>query len=169
MEESKECFVCHKIKPLSEFYKCKGMKDGHYGKCKACYKDYARKYRKKNIEHIREYDRNRGHLGKRKKLRAATTRRRRKEVVGYQQSHSKVANAIRTGALKRPLYCECCGKIGRVEAHHENYNRPLEVIWLCPVCHRNYHMGKTIDALKVRNKVALLRKSFFNRSELTLG
>jgi hypothetical protein len=28
----------------------------------------------------------------------------------------------------------------RLEAHHTDYSRPLEVEWLCVSCHRNHHV-----------------------------
>lgn len=44
IKPEKECFVCHKIKPLKEFYKQKGMVDGRLNKCKNCCSDYMRQY-----------------------------------------------------------------------------------------------------------------------------
>jgi hypothetical protein len=34
--------------------------------------------------------------------------------------------------------CEVCGK-AEAEAHHDNYDKPLEVRWLCFECHRKWH------------------------------
>ena len=43
---------------------------------------------------------------------------------------------VRTGKLTRPESCpRCAGKGVRVDAHHEDYARPLEVEWLCRPCH----------------------------------
>ena len=48
MKAEKECFICHKIKPLSEFHKQKGMFDGRLNKCKDCCKEYCDNQRKTN-------------------------------------------------------------------------------------------------------------------------
>ena len=47
---------------------------------------------------------------------------------------------VATGLLKRPKTCQRCGVYGvRILAHHEDYSRPHDVIWLCDKCHRWMH------------------------------
>lgn len=52
-------------------------------------------------------------------------------------AHNAVKRAIRAGDLVRKP-CEVCGE-ERAEAHHDDYNKPLEVRWLCKMCHRLWH------------------------------
>lgn len=44
-------------------------------------------------------------------------------------ARSDVHKALRNGDIKKKP-CEICGVI-QVEAHHNNYSKPLEIIWLC--------------------------------------
>ena len=46
-----------------------------------------------------------------------------------------VKKAIQRGKLIRPKKCSRCGKGGRIEGHHPDYSKRLEVIWLCKKCH----------------------------------
>ncbi len=53
--------------------------------------------------------------------------------------------AISKGILL-PLPCERCGENGqmkdgrrKVQSHHDNYNAPLSVRWLCQKCHHEWH------------------------------
>ncbi len=55
-------------------------------------------------------------------------------------ARQKVANAIKTGRLIR-LPCEICGAV-KSEGHHEDYEKPLEVLWLCRKHHSALHKGK---------------------------
>lgn len=50
-----------------------------------------------------------------------------------------VCAAIKEGILIRPENCSECLKICKAEAHHEDYLKPLEVIWLCRACHAKEH------------------------------
>lgn len=43
--------------------------------------------------------------------------------------------ALRTGDLVRPALCAECGKACKPDGHHEDYDQPLLVRWLCQVCH----------------------------------
>ena len=47
--------------------------------------------------------------------------------------------AVRSGKLVRPKKCQKCLKKHYVQAHHEDYSKPLDVIWLCISCHGKVH------------------------------
>jgi hypothetical protein len=53
------------------------------------------------------------------------------------KAHLKTRNAIVKGLLIRPKACSTigCTSKGRIDAHHEDYSKPLEVRWLCTFHH----------------------------------
>lgn len=58
--------------------------------------------------------------------------------------------AIRKGIVERKTSCENCGATGKmkdgrtkIQAHHTDYNKPLEVTWLCQKCHHEWHKQNT--------------------------
>lgn len=53
-------------------------------------------------------------------------------------AHKAVQTAIMKGAFKKQP-CEICGET-KSEAHHDDYDKPLEVRWLCKACHTEWHM-----------------------------
>jgi len=61
---------------------------------------------------------------------------------------SETAKAIRTGKIEKPRTCSKCGSPSRIEGHHERYDKPLEVLWLCRTCHRALHA-------KIRSSIKL--------------
>lgn len=136
----KICFKCNVEKELSEFYKHKKMGDGHLSKCIVCTKKDVADHREKNIEKIREYDRNRANLPHRKKLNIETTKQLRTNFPLKYKAHSAVNYALKNGNLSKPDICETCKKNGRqIEGHHNDYSKPLEVVWLCSACHKQLH------------------------------
>ena len=137
----KECFKCKAVKPLTEFYKHSGMTDGHINKCKACAKNDANAHRSKNLEKIRAYDRERGKIPERIKLMTEVTRAWRSQDRRRAKAHTAVARAIRNGHLVRQP-CIRCGEKKSL-AHHEDYDKPLEVMWLCNPCHKQRHKELT--------------------------
>lgn len=52
-------------------------------------------------------------------------------------AQSRVNHAKERGELV-PQPCEICGSL-KTDAHHDDYNKPLDVRWLCRKCHANWH------------------------------
>ena len=50
-------------------------------------------------------------------------------------AHQRVHRAVEEGKLMRSEYCLQCGKKCKTEGHHEDYSKPLDVVWLCRLCH----------------------------------
>jgi len=139
----KPCIRCGESKPISEFYVHKMMADGHLNKCKSCCRSDATANRVRHLDRYRQYDRER----------FSTLRRRmsvEKQRISYRTrypekraAHVATGNAIRSGKLvKGP--CEVCGSLV-VDAHHDDYLKPLEVRWLCRVHHLIHH-GRFVHA-----------------------
>ena len=137
MIRSKECFKCKTVKPLEEFYKHSMMGDGHLNKCKVCAKKDVEIHREKNLEKIREYDRQRAKIPERRARNTAISSAWRKEDSRRMAAHNKVARAIKKGELV-PQPCVRCNSVKSL-AHHEDYDRPLDVMWLCQPCHKQRH------------------------------
>lgn len=137
MIHSKQCFKCKTVKPLTEFYKHTGMADGHLNKCKPCAKQDVGKHRLENLERVRAYDRERGKLPERQQIKNEVNRAWRAEDRRRTAAHNAVARAIAKGLLVRQS-CERCGN-EKTLAHHDDYDRKLDVMWLCQPCHKQRH------------------------------
>lgn len=126
---NKRCFKCDEDKPLNEFYKHSAMADGHLNKCKACTKRDVNTHRRENLERIRAYDRERAKRPERIRNAVEQTRVWREADSRRKKAHSAVFRAISKGDLLRQP-CERCGEV-KAYAHHEDYDKPLDVVWLC--------------------------------------
>lgn len=60
--------------------------------------------------------------------------------------------AIARGFLVRPSACSKCGKGCCPHGHHPDYDKPVEVVWLCAACHR-----KELPALSLEARAAMAR------------
>lgn len=137
----KQCFKCGRILDIGEFYQHKQMKDGHLNKCIQCAKRDATERLRQCPEKVKEYENVRSKTEKRKAL-------RKKYTELYKQRHPdraaiclKVRRAIKSGKIIRPSCCSVCGKEGKTVAHHYDYNKPLDVIFVCQSCHKRIHAG----------------------------
>ena len=156
---TKQCSTCKQIKPLSEFYKHKGKKDGLQSQCKSCKSIYSAKYYRSEcgetiLKRSKKYQQTEkgkaGHSKSNKKYSqtekglAASRQSAKRQSQKYPErvkAGNAVNNAIAAGKMPRAKTLKCaCGEQAK-DYHHENYapeNR-LKVIALCRQCHTAIH------------------------------
>lgn len=145
------CIKCDKEQPESEYYRST-LRANSTGECKACTRARVTANREAKIDYYQEYDRNRGNLPHRVQARKeyAQTERGQKALARGNAAHYyrypnrsaaryAVTNAVRDGRLYKPSQCESCNDETTLHGHHCDYNKPLDVMWLCDPCHKQWH------------------------------
>lgn len=82
------------------------------------YRDYQQEYRKNNAQKLYQ-------------------QKQAREIERYGHAHKAIRNRLSRGKLEKQP-CEVCGS-EPAEAHHDDYNKPLEIRWLCKKCHTKWH------------------------------
>lgn len=145
--DGKTCFKCNEYKHLSEFYRHPQMPDGFLNKCKECAKKDVHANRLKNIDKIREYDRKRAKNPERAKRAAEISKRWMKADKRRSKCHNAVTRAVRNGILIPENCCRCGSE--KSYAHHESYDRPLDVQWYCQPCHKQRHKEMVLEGIEL--------------------
>lgn len=143
-------------------YQCKSCKgkfgaDAFYASnqatCKECVKSNVRANRTEKSDYYRSYDRARYRENEHRKeaarkssaspagdaSRAKSVVRAREETPEKFKARNAVSNGIRDGRIQRGSECYFCGNVERLQAHHYDYTKPLDVFWLCSGCHGKLH------------------------------
>ena len=151
-----KCKSCKKIKLRSNFWKHIQKKNGLQSYCKNCKKQLWRQYtsnpinrRKVRDNHCRWYENGGKLIVRRNRLRWQKKNRSWRFVPKEKRiAYTILRTSIRNGSISKPLVCSNCGKISKIEGHHYDYSKPLDVLWLCNPCHRNVH-----DKLKIEEQL----------------
>lgn len=136
----KKCRRCNVEKSLDNFYRHKEMKDGHLNVCKECTKKRVRKYWADGRGY--EYDKKRQQTDARRAWQREYSRKQRKKSKKKNRCRCKFWREFMKGTIKK-LPCEVCGTEERVEAHHSDYDKPFDIIWLCSKHHKEWHRDNT--------------------------
>jgi ribosomal protein S27AE len=140
--QEKECFRCHQVKPLTDFYRHPRMGDGHLNKCKECTKrDVALNYAARR-EKYSAYEHERNHDPERRHKKQEYQKTHRLRFPEKYRARQAVTNAIRDGKLERQP-CHFCGN-SKSQAHHLDYNQPFDLEWACFKCHREQYHGQVV-------------------------
>ena len=130
MVTEKKCGRCGDVKPSAQFNKDKYAKTGLRSQCIEC----MTKERKRLRKHYKQWRERDEVKAKYRAYRKEHYDDNRKKV----SARNKANHAVRTGAIVRRT-CENCISTEAGQAHHNDYNKPLNVTWLCPACHKQWH------------------------------
>ncbi len=156
------CAKCGENKPVSEFYaKSSNFPNLRAGYCKDCCREYQREYRERTSQ-VKE---------KRCSYCKAVL-----PISAFSSAGQSYCKSCRTEYgrkrskiqwLTDPIYelkqkawnmaqrlkrkpCENCGTEDKIERHHSDYTKPLQVVCLCRVCHAKIHRrAKTYNSVVV--------------------
>lgn len=141
----KKCAECGQELALTEFNKNKSKKDGLQDRCRACFSRYNKaRYaanREKTKANVKRYREEHPEAILETKLRMCS-----KNPTRINASRA-VDAALKVGRLTNPGICFGCGCTSdehRIEAHHHDYSKPLDVVWLCTPCHRRMDAQRRI-------------------------
>ena len=149
----KKCGKCKVKKEFRLFSKDKYKKDGMQNRCKSCQNVYyqgikirRRAYREENRSEILKYSRA-YQISHKVELEAY------RETSAYRLSRAKTLARYPNATKSRQYYrdhkenniniCSNCSSSSNVESHHNDYNKPMEVIHLCSICHKDWHYHNT--------------------------
>lgn len=118
--------------------KC-GLKVEDGERCKPCRAAY---FRARTVTHPRKNRNNPPYASPAKPTPEANRRAyeaRKRNPIAREKMKTRVIlrGAVKAGKIKRQP-CEVCGT-SKVEGHHDDYSKPLDVRWLCPTHHRAIH------------------------------
>ena len=114
-------------------------KQQHYSKHKKEYKVKHRDYYVQNKDSVK-------HKVKKYQQSVSGKKVLKKCVLKYRKANQNKLNArcqlnraVVNGVVSRPDICEVCKQRKKIEAHHPDYNKPLEVVWVCRSCHNELY------------------------------
>lgn len=144
----KVCLECREELPIEKFPEhLKRGKKARRPLCRECFNERSKGYNKsgrekrfkENPEKVREQKRQESRLRNQRHPEKMTA-----QTYKYWGEHPEryglqniVRLAVERGEIHKPGKCSMCPREGcKIEAHHPDYTKPLEVVWLCSSCHK---------------------------------
>lgn len=77
---------------------------------------------------------------------------RKKQIRPFRTEEQKFKDAVRKATMHQvkkglliKMPCEVCNTEEDVQAHHDDYNKPFDVRWLCRTHHREHHLNERLE------------------------
>lgn len=147
----KRCIKCELEKKEEEFNKWykKSGRSGYRTNCRDCEHLVNKEFREKNKDELKVKRRKRTGAQPKRYCTNPIRQKLNENVYRSQKKYPEKRAArtflnsyIKMGKIVKPDCCEMCLKKIRVEGHHEDYSKPLDVKWVCKRCHTDIHWKK---------------------------
>lgn len=133
---NKKCTHCEKLLDTSHFYIDNDKPSWFKPRCKDCERILYRVKRAKNNETFTAKD-TRYYQNHKEEI---AQKRKNKYSPEKAKAHWMVNTALKKWILTKWI-CQICGS-DNAQWHHEDYSKPLDIIWLCRPHHMQLHHGK---------------------------
>ncbi len=164
----KRCSKCSREKNIEEFRLRLTSPDGRRGQCRECENFRALAYYRAHREASSKYKK--AYYAKNREY-WLLYRRRRYDQIGVSWIPSKASQllslrkwraahrveclahrilnqSVKTGKVRKPTACQSCGlHRSKLDGHHSDYSKPLDVRWLCHVCHMKLHKKSRLSLM----------------------
>lgn len=137
---TKRCATCKEIKLHVEFAPHNGSHDGRRNHCRTCLAVGRRAVKSETPEQTARR-KQRQSRPEWQRSHAEALRRHAERFPKAARASRLATAAVKAGRLKPAERCQAadCDYAGRLEKHHHDYDKPLSVLWVCPMHHRQGH------------------------------
>lgn len=146
MVEMRMCTRCKSEHVIGEFITLhRGKYLGHW--CKNCRSVYSKNWANTHREICRKLQNRWAKSDKGRKFRAEYQKNKLANDDEYKKKQTAAVAA--KDKLKKRSICEICLSTDKIQGHHEDYNKPLDVIYLCQACHYYLHKQYREQGIKI--------------------
>ena len=143
MLSEKRCALCGELKPVTAFHRKLAAKSGWHPRCKQCRSEHHEPQ-----DQIKQQATRRRWMERHPDRMQAARLRWLVANPAAARAHYTLTNAVRDGRIIRPATCQECGTPCVPDGHHADYEKPLDIEWLCLSCHRKRDRRQDWDDLQ---------------------
>ena len=167
MEPEKRCRICGETRPLEDFHRASGMRDGHRGECRLCYREIARaRYRQdpaKSIAAVKRWQQeNAERLNAYRRARRELPEVKRQSRDGYyRRTYGISADEVDEMLESQNGRCAICGekpeRLASMHVDHDHERGHLRGL-LCLSCNQGLGQFRDDPAMLLRAIVYLRQR-----------
>lgn len=140
-QECWQCSACNQILLPSSFSRDGSRRNGLSSQCTKCRllrrnKDAKRESNRLFMARARKKDPEKFRERARLRLLNPDYKARHSQKI---KARAMLNHAVRDGKVMKPQTCFECSQVTPLQAHHHDYAKPLDVVWLCSLCHGKKH------------------------------